>query len=206
MTTPNRQVNGYLIREALKRWERQRSIASQVFNDSLYKFSDDTKPSPTEVMQQFQQADANYAKLQDLQQEYNRNVTLTIGGESMRLSLAVKLIGGAGRTEKMWSSTLTGAKTDRYSYQQERIHERSKDVERAKPQLSQKQCLEYASTATQYTSNLRAAIALANTTQMAAANFSEQEFRTLFGDLPITTSSTSNTGGNPPQQTQGRTS
>jgi hypothetical protein len=206
MTTPVRTVNGYTIREALKRWERQRTIASKLFNDCLYRFKDDTnKQSPQDVMQQFQQADTNYAKLQDIQQDYNRNTTVTIGGEQMRMSLAVKLIGGAGRIEKMWSDSLGHNKQDRYSsYRSGEPLQRSKEVEYAVRQITEKECLQQVQFSSQYASNLRSAIALANTTSVTLTTITDQEFRTLFGDEQQGQQGSTSSAGR--TQSQGKTS
>lgn len=189
----NNRINGYMLREALKRWDRQRKITSKMFNSCLFTFQGDKKPSAISIMEQFQVADRNYARLQELQQEYNHNVSVTLRNtnntqETMQLSLAVKLVGGAGRIEKMWSDSI-GEKEDRYS-RYERQTQRSKDVDYATRTISEGDCMTYANAASQYRSDLVSAIARANTTDYNAASISDAEFNTLFGDITnITTTS-----------------
>ena len=184
MTTTTRAINGYMIREALKRCERQRKNASQMFNPSLYAFNGETKIAPVAIMEQFQVADRNYAKLQELQQRYNQNVSINVrngngSNETITLSLAVKLVGGAGRIEKMWSDSIV-PKSDRYSRYDDAQPSRSKDTEYSIRQISESDCLNYANQAGQYRSNLVSAIATANTTTFNV-EMSDSEYNTLFG-------------------------
>ena len=174
-----KKVNGFMLREALKRWENQRSLASSMFNDSIYVFENEAKTGPLALMEQFQQADRNYARLQELQQTYNNNIKVTVGGETITLSLAVKLVGGAGRIEKMWRQTVL-PKTDRYSYN-ERQTTRSKDTEYAQRAITQDECLKMATQASKYATQLRSAIAAANSTDYSLS-ITDAEYNTLFGE------------------------
>lgn len=185
------QINGYILRDALQRWDRKRTLATKMFPSSFYKFEGDSKPSPNTIMEQFLEADRNYARIQEIQQRYNSFVTVTIQDETISLSLAVKLISGAGRAEKMWANSIE-LKSKRYSYDDDVETTRSKDTIYANRTMSEEACLEKAEQASRNASNLRTAIAQANATSVSLLNaafndgkgmgVSSEEFKTLFID------------------------
>lgn len=161
-------VNGYQIREALKRWNNARNLANQQFSSSVYVFANDEKLSLTEVARQYQEADENYARLQELQQWYNSRVTCEyrdMNGQrrNSTLALAVKLVGGAGRLEKIWRESCT-EKTDRYSYRGDL--QRDKNTEYAQRSISVRDAMAQSEIASRYAMTLRQAIARANTTNV----------------------------------------
>lgn len=172
-------VNGYKIRESLRRAIQRRQVTSGTFESTLYAFDGEDKPKPKQVAVAFQKADEEIAKLQELQQAYNQYVK--IGGQGsglkeMTLALAVKLVGGAGRMEKMWRD-VAFEKRDGYGYDR---HEktRSKDEIYAKRQVSQEDAMKESEIAASYAGDLRAAIAKGNTTEMQISPDVEKE---LFG-------------------------
>jgi hypothetical protein len=172
-------VNGHQLREALRRFDLLRSTASSQFNDSLYAFEEETKLSPVEVMEQFKNADNAYARIQEIQQWYNQNVQVKVGNEEFSLSLAVKLIGGAGRIEKMWRGTIT-KKEDRYGYDRSNI-QRERDTEYASRTYSEKDCLAQVQKAVRFSSDLRSAIARANSISLRLPfTMTKQEYNSLF--------------------------
>jgi hypothetical protein len=78
----------------------------------------------------------------------------------MSLCKAIKLVGGAGRREKMWRKIAAPAK-DRYGDSRE---VRDKTHEMAKPTITQQQAAALATEAARWAGGLRAAIAVANAT------------------------------------------
>ena len=175
------KVNGYQIREAIKRWLLQRDTLAKQFNENLYAFEDEQKPSPLEVMRQFDKADRSMARLEEVQQLYNQHVRCDVQGESETLALCVKLVGGAGRRSKMWRDAGPG-KPDRYSYRDER-RERSRDTDYANRQVSVDECVSYATEAAKYASALRNAIAKGNCAEVECDTLgvSDSEYAELFG-------------------------
>lgn len=112
------KVTGYMLREAIKQHELRRDTASRAFNGSLKKFPDEEKEPPHKVIETFTHAEHAIAALQEAQMRYNLLVEVEFdmpGNPQTRMSLAkaIKLVGGAGRVEKMWRSA-TGPKKDRY--------------------------------------------------------------------------------------------
>jgi hypothetical protein len=158
-----KEVNGYQLREALKRWKVRKDVADKQFKDCLYGFKDDEagKPTPQAVAENYQKADFAIAKIQELQQAFNAQTQIEVGGKRMTLSLAIKLVGGAGRLENMWRSaaTDTGRET-RYGY--DRQMSRKADEEYARRRVKVEEAIKHSDQAAQYAASLRSAIATAN--------------------------------------------
>jgi len=108
------KVTGYKFQHALRELGHARDIAAGQFNDSLKVFPGDKKLEPQTIMASYLKAETQIAKLQTAQAQYNLRIMVTVLGKRMTLSEAVKLVGGAGRVEKMWRSVAAPAK-DRYS-------------------------------------------------------------------------------------------
>lgn len=158
------RVDGYQIRDALRRWNLRLIASSKQFAESLFIFSGEVKAQPSEVVKTFEEADQAIAKLQELQQYYNLQVKVSVQGREISLSRAVKQVGGAGRIEKMWRDAAIDKSGDRYSYRDERS--RNKENEYANRQISTKQALELADAAARYASALRSAVARGNNTEL----------------------------------------
>lgn len=163
-------INGYRIREALKQWHNRRQIASTQYNTSLYYFEGEDHLPLVQVVKNFRLADENYAKLQELQQWYNARVmveTKNADGKPvmMSLSYAVKVLGGAGRIEKMWRDACSD-KQDRYGSSYGRDRERDKDKEYAKRSVSIPEATNLVEAASRYSMFLRSEIARANNTSV----------------------------------------
>lgn len=162
------KVNGFLLQQAIKRWELRRDTASNQFSDTLFKFKDETKASPDSVFKDFVTAEDAIVKLETAQAKYNLKVIVDLApGRQMTLTEAVKRLGGAGRGEKMWK-TATNPKKDRYGYGSPT--ERTSNTERATYVLSTSEMMSRADKAAQSTGLLRAAIARGNGTEFDAAD------------------------------------
>lgn len=159
-------VNGFLLREAIKKWELRRDTAYSQFDDTLHKFPGEEKESPDVVHALFTDAESAIAKLETAQAKYNLKVVVEIApGHQMTLCEAVKRLGGAARAEKMWK-TAANPKKEKYSFTDTLT--RDKDKERAVATLSSKYLIKRANEAAAYTSSLRAAIARGNGTEIPA--------------------------------------
>jgi len=162
------KVTGYLLREAIKQHELRRDTSAKAFDGSLKKFPDEEKDSPVEIVESFSKAEQAIASLQEAQMRYNLAVTVEIMGQGpyptdkvkMSLAKAIKLVGGAGRIEKMWRSA-TGPKKDRYGYSGS-DDEMDPTRIRAVATIKSADAIKQASRAGKVAGNLRAAIATAN--------------------------------------------
>tara|TARA_Y100000034_G_scaffold84193_1_gene100806 strand:- start:412 stop:942 length:531 start_codon:yes stop_codon:yes gene_type:complete len=174
------KINGYQIRESIKRWLVQRDTFANQFRENLYAFEGEDKPSPRKVMESFDRADRSVARLEEIQQLYNQVVKCGVQDEQVTLALCVKLVGGAGRRAKMWRDAGPGKK-DRYSYRDEG-RERNKDTTYAARQVSVDDAVLYSTEASKYASALRNAIAKGNCEQIDCGELgvSEAEYGALF--------------------------
>jgi hypothetical protein len=174
------KINGYQIREGIKRWILQRDAAANAFKDSIFTFPDEEKDGPDKVMKDFDKADHNLARFEEIQQLYNHTVMCSVQGKETTLALCVKLVGGAGRREKMWRESAVGKK-DRYSYRDE-ARERDTTKEYAKRTMSVKDCSDQSQAAAKYASAIRNAIARGNSTEVEcqALGLQFEEYKELF--------------------------
>ncbi len=158
-----KEVNGYQLRESLKRWTVRKDVADKQFKESLFGFKDDEsgRPTPKQIAETFQKADFAVAKLQEVQQDFNRQTTIEVDGKKMTLALAIKLVSGAGRVENMWRSAATDTgRESRYGY--ERTMSRKADEVYAQRRVKVEEAIKFSDLAAQYASQLRSAIATAN--------------------------------------------
>lgn len=174
------KINGYQIRESIKRWIIQRDTFANQFRENLYVFEGEQKSSPVEVMKSFDRADRAIARLEEIQQLYNQTVKCDVQGEITTLALCVKLVGGAGRRAKMWRDAGPG-KPEKYSYRDER-RERNRDTDYAQRQISVEDAVDYSTEAAKYASALRNAIAKGNCEMVNCESLGvfEREYQELF--------------------------
>ena len=153
------QVNGYQLKEAVRRWKTRTDIANKQFHEALYAFEGETKSDPATLGDAFTTAWANYAKAQETQQIFNAQIQVQVQDQRITLQLAVKLIAGAGIAEKMWRTAATDTGRDKYSY---REMTRTTDTIVAQRQITQTHAMQRADQAARYAAALRAAIATGN--------------------------------------------
>ena len=154
------RVTGYQLREAVKQQVLQRDRVARAFPGSLKAFKDEPpEESPQQLGSTLVSAENAIARLQTVQMRYNLSVRVTVGGETMPLAAAVKMLGGVQRAEKMWRAAAT-PKTERLYGSDER----TSDTVVKKPTISAKEAQEQVITMARQASALRQAIAVANAT------------------------------------------
>ena len=156
------QINGFQIKEALKRWENRRKFAGDQFADSIVAFEEDEKEKPQKLIENYTRADSNYAKLQELQHWYNHQVKCNVGKEVHTLSYCVKIVGGLSRVENLWHDACV-QKRDRWNPPEKT---RSKELTYAKRTVTVKEASKLAEEAAKQASEVRAAIAIGNATNV----------------------------------------
>jgi hypothetical protein len=156
------QITGYKLQHAIREAEHMKNLAASQWDDSLYAFADDEKTGPAEVMGEYRVQEERLCYLQEAQARYNLRVTVDILGSRLTLCRAIKLVGGAGRAEKMWRAAASGEKKDRYSLRSELT--RNKDEDRARRTISVKDASNKAKTSARYAASLREAIQVGNAT------------------------------------------
>lgn len=161
------KVTGYRIQHALRELEAARELAHQQFTENVMQFdSQEDKLELPEVFARFTTLERKVAQLQIQQATYNLAVKVEVLGSTMTLHEAVKLVGGAGRAEKMWRDVVKGNKqSNRYGL----ADTRSKDQEYAKRSISVADALGHAKLAARTASALRQAIQIGNATELDLA-------------------------------------
>lgn len=168
------KVTGYQLQQAIRELHHARDIVAAKFDDSLFVFTDENKPHPTKVMEEFLVCEAKIAKLQTIQQMYNLRVRVQLLGNEMTLSEAVKRVGGAGRAEKMWRLHAKESNVKKEYYGRRTV--RNKDEEYPIRQISVEDTHERARDAARFSSRLRSAIQVANTTELEFEDLPEELF------------------------------
>lgn len=155
------RVTGIKLRETLRRWETRIAVATTQFPESLWQFPNDNRklPLPRDLSQQIRDAAEAIASLQSAQQQYNLLNRIIVAKRDMSLAHAIKLLGYAGRFEKMWRLAATDTGKDKYS---SRTNVRQQDDIYADRQVSLVDALRMAEEAAAYASDLRTAFASAN--------------------------------------------
>ena len=172
------KVTGYMLREAIKQHELRRDTAARAFDSSLKRFPDEEKESPNEIIVAFSKAEQAVAQIQEAQMRYNLAIMVDVTGSyasnktTMTLAKAIKLVGGAGRVEKMWRSA-TGPKKDRYYREEDEI---DPSRIRAKATVKPSEAIKEASLAGKVAGSLRAAIATANARELEIEDLSPALF------------------------------
>jgi hypothetical protein len=158
------KVTGYKIQHKLKELEQLKEVAAQQFNDNIMQFdSESDKMDLRDVFANFTAVEKRISQLQTAQCQYNLAVQVSVLGESMSLLQAVKLVGGAGRSEKMWKDVVKGNKTRHHAFSEQT---RSKDQEYAKRAVSVNDAVGFAQQATRVAGALREAIQVGNANEV----------------------------------------
>lgn len=176
------KICGYQIREGIKRWLLLRDTVARQFDGTLFVFEDEGKETPEATMAAYTVADMNLARVEELQQRYNQLVTVQLNDQTVTLAFLVKLVGGAGRREKMWREAAVGKK-DRYSYREDNVRERDTTKIYAKRAISVELCAERARSAAKFASDVRSLIARSNAIDVDCPRLglSPEEHEKLFG-------------------------
>ncbi len=154
------KTTGIMLRDAISLHSLRRETAQRGFDSTLKAFPEETKETPQEVMSRIEAAELAIVALQEAQMRLNLAVRVKVAGVGeMTLAKAVKLVGGAGKIEKMWKSVASPPK-DRYSYNASDTRDPNQIV--ATPTLSTAEAVKLAIQAAKRASALRAAIAEGN--------------------------------------------
>lgn len=162
-----REVNGFQLREAIKRHQLLLTSAERLFDDSLHRFEGDEALSALEVNDRIVAAGNAVAALQTAQARYNLAVTFSALGRTWTITEAIKRVGAAGKCEQLWRQA-TGGKS-RPSWEREKDRERSKNTEYAKPTITPSQAFTEWEKMAVVAASLRAGLAQANSTKVNAA-------------------------------------
>lgn len=160
------KLTGYGLKEIIKKLERRRDTVKQQFEESLYFFQGETKlteanDTANRLSHKYEELERNIALVQAVQAVYNTSLTITVQGEKYNLSHAIKLLGGAERIEKLWQKAAETGTPAYSSYDRVRVT----GQEHAKRSILISTAIERAEKASTFVGALRAAIAVANSTE-----------------------------------------
>jgi hypothetical protein len=160
------KINGYVLQHAIRELESAREVAAQQFASNILQFeSQEDKLELPEVFARFTTLESKIAQVQCAQARYNLAVQVEVLGQAMSLHQAVKLVGGAGRAEKMWKTVVKGGEQTNHRYYSQETS-RTKENEYAKRSISVANALAHAKHAAKLASALRQAIQLGNATDL----------------------------------------
>jgi hypothetical protein len=155
------RVNGYQLRESIKKYQLELVNLERKFNKSMFRFADqEKKEHPTRLADGLLDLEQKIVRLQTAQNEYNLAVIVNFNNKSMTLAEAVKLQGVLGRHVSRWQM-FQGRDLDG---EEELVRVQRKDVteERAKPVMNNDEVLEKVLAAEKMASTLKGVIARAN--------------------------------------------
>jgi hypothetical protein len=158
------KVTGYKLQHKLKELEQLKEVYAQQFNDNIMQFeSQSEKLDLKEVFGNYTDIEKKISRLQAAQCLYNLSVDVSVLGENMTLLEAVKLIGGAGRSEKMWKDVVKGNRTRHHGFGEQT---RDKSSEYAIRALSLNDSVQFAQQAAKIAGSLREAIQIGNANEV----------------------------------------
>jgi hypothetical protein len=162
------KVTGYSLKEAIKKLERRRDTTKAQFEESLYFFEGEqeataAREKSVNLAKRVQELEEGIATLQTVQANYNAGISITVQGKKLILTQAVKLMGGAERLEKMWQKAAEIENSGSRYYSPDRV--RVAGQEHAKRSIAYDAAVAEAEKASTFVGALRAAVAVANSTE-----------------------------------------
>ena len=172
------RVNGYDIRNAIRRWLDRSQRSETKFRDSLWSFDKEVKQGVVnEPANKFWEANIAVVKLELLQQKYNHTTTVKIDNKDMSLAEAVMLQGPSGRMEKLWKFAATDTGEDR-SYRSRSLT-RNKDEVSAQRTLDEETAAGHCETSAIFAAHVRRAVAVGNNSEIEVTDNDLERYLTL---------------------------
>jgi alpha-D-ribose 1-methylphosphonate 5-triphosphate diphosphatase PhnM len=162
------KTTGFKLIAALEQWKLKLELANSEWADSLTAFDGETKTSPKDILATIIKAERACVKLQVAQAEYNAHVRCEVPHWSkfdvklnMSLHEAVKLVGAAGRIQKLIKGAAS-TKSDPYS----NTLYRDPNQMVAKATISRTEAAKDVATVSKWVRSLKSAIAEKNSTEV----------------------------------------
>jgi len=168
-------ANGNQLKQAIKMKSMELNSVISTFEDTLYKFEDETKLTPYEVSTKIINLEYDISKLQSAQKYYNSNLTFDFNDENLTLQTAINYVGGLGRISKKWR-TASQNKKQRSMFSTHSVTTRNKDEEIAKPTITKDEALYMFKQIEKKAANLRNLIAEYNTKMVEISFINESLF------------------------------
>lgn len=108
------KVDGYSLKNAIKRREAARTAAAASLMTSLHNTEG---PSTEELMEAIEKCERDIARLQAFQTRYNLSVVISFSSENISMAEAVKRVGGLERVAAHWRNLLATSSAEASSDQ-----------------------------------------------------------------------------------------
>jgi hypothetical protein len=162
-------VNGNQLKQAIKMKSMELNSVFSTFEDTLYKFEDESKSTPYEISTKIINLEYDISKLQSAQKYYNSNITFNFNNNDLTLQTAINYVGGLARMSKKWRTAAQSNKKRTY-YGMSDTTKRNKDEEHAKATITKDEALHMFKKIEKQAALLRNLIAEHNT-KMVEINF-----------------------------------
>ena len=163
------KVTGFQIKERISYFRTLFTTLVGSFENTIYVFggiTEEDKMAPEKLQIDIEETANKIARLQELQSNYNNTVTVDIPGFGVQsITFMVKIISSLGTIEKILKLQVAPKSARRHFYHDDPTT-RAKDQEYAVRVVDEKEMLQRYRVAATRASNVRGALAKANTTQM----------------------------------------
>ena len=187
-----RNVDGVIIRNAIKVWKDRLGYYSSKFQDQLFAFQEETNKDPKNINSLIVTSENSLNSLQLLQERYNQHVTVSfkcLEGNTIHVSLAeaIKMVGTVGREEARWrtaATSISGAERRSYGYSAySRVIKTEEKVETAEATISEEFAISTSEKLTDYKNRIIHAITEGNSRKIDLNSPAWNGFpSSLFGD------------------------
>lgn len=159
------KITGYQILDRIEQLKEQVQTLEAQFKSGLFVFEAErgTKSDPRDLMRDFEDCERKVAALQEAQAAYNLQVQLNVGGETVSLHRAVKLLGSLNRVKSQWKIA-TQDEHNPYAYIGQKA--RDKENEYAERIVPLAEALQLSETAGKQATALKQAIRAGNATEI----------------------------------------
>lgn len=97
------KITGYMLRDAIKQAEFRVETTLAQFNDSLFTFPEEKKPSPEESALEYEKAQMALVHLRTAQARYN--LAIQLAGFELSLAEGIKKLTALCAVDKIWRGT-----------------------------------------------------------------------------------------------------
>ncbi len=161
-------ITGYQLMDRLEELKEQAKTVDSQFKGSLFRFENEDKPDPRDLMDSYERLERKITAIQEAQADYNLRVTVTVLGSSMTLHRAVRMGSMAGRLKNQWK-TAAGEGQNPYMLGIHNTMARDKEHEYARRVVEVEECLRRAEEAGRTAAAFKRAIRGGNATELDIA-------------------------------------
>jgi len=170
------QVNGYVIKETIKKFLLRKTVLDRLIPESFEQFKRDDESfeqDPVKLAEELDKVCYQIARLEHFRQEYNSNQKIKINGNPMTLSVAIKLFDTYSRIEGLFRNW-AAPKADRYSSRYE--NKREEGTIYKYPVMTKQEALKKSEHYAALSADIRQQVAFANSNMVTVP----EEYESLF--------------------------